>query len=151
MNNDLRSYVAGFLKEKRPLLDTMSCDATKGKCDGVAADLHDYLQERGVDSSMIIGTGLVPPIPANAHHDWLGFVGGDYENQQYLIHIVVQVGNQIIDLTNAQFGTFQRGYSKKGIHRLSEFTKMWRTVKPFTPLWRKAHRVARGYLNRNRP
>ena len=139
----LLGLVKDFLREVRPHLNPLSCDTTKGKCDGVATDLHYYLADHGVASQPLEGRGLIPPMGPKAHPDWIDFVGDDPKNQQYLAHVVVRVGNQVVDLTGAQFGMG----SGIVIEPLSAFRQRWQHIKEFTP-WKRvsASKVAAHYL-----
>lgn len=133
---DLKGLVKGFLSTQ-PHLDTLSCDATKGKCDGVSSRLFHYLTDQGVKAKVVEGRGLLESLGAEAHPDWISFVDGDTRNLAYLSHVVVVVGRTVIDLTSAQFG------QTRGVvfEPLSDFRKRWKSLRDFTAWGKTAEKA----------
>jgi tRNA nucleotidyltransferase/poly(A) polymerase/cation transport regulator ChaC/DNA topoisomerase IB len=121
---DLPALVAEFLKSPAgSYLDPMSCSGTKGRCDGVATRLCEFLAERGVSCEVWEGTGLIPPLGKDAHKEWLEFAG---DQQKFLFHVVTRVGNQVVDLTGAQYGA---AFAKPFVKPFSAFKAQWAKVR----------------------
>ncbi len=83
VRSDLEALTRQFLVEVHPNLNTHSCDATKGRCDGVSSRLHHWLADQGVESTLVEGRGLIPPLGAGANTDWVDFVAGDLTNSTW--------------------------------------------------------------------
>ena len=102
---------------------------TKGRCDGIATRMQKWLELRGIKSKIVQATGFIPPLGADAHPDWLGFSGKD---QKFLGHVVVRIGDKVIDLTSSQFG---KKYEKPYVMSMAEFRKRWKKIKTSDRLW----------------
>ena len=121
---NLPALVAEFLKTPAGSYpDPMSCSDTKGRCDGVATRFCEFLAERGVPCEVWEGTGLIPPLGKDAHKEWQEFAG---DQQKYLFHVVTRVGNQVVDLTGAQYGA---AFAKPFVKPFSTFKAQWTKVR----------------------
>ena len=128
MAQNLNKLIEEFLELIVPDMDINSPESVSGKCDGVSSDLHYFLKSRGVESSLIQGIGLKPPLGKNASKNLLGFLGTTPSHQKYFCHVVVKVGAQVIDLTGAQFGI-----GTSTVTSLPQFKSYWNRVKSFQP------------------
>lgn len=89
----------------------------------MSRDLHAFLHERGIESRVIEGVGFKAGVGEGATG-----VASDFRAEpQYLIHVVVRVGNRVIDLTMSQFGT---EYARPIIYPHATFKARWRKIKP---------------------
>ncbi len=137
---NLPALVAEFLKSPAGSYpDPMSCSDTKGRCDGVATRLCEFLAERGVPCEVWEGTGLIPPLGKDAHKEWLEFAG---DQQKFLFHVVARVGNKVVDLTGAQYGA---AFATPYIKPFSVFKAQWKKVRR-SPMSKSADRVALRFL-----
>jgi len=127
---NLNKLVAEYLSNEKYWNPSSPLD-TKGKCDGVATRMQDWLESRGIKSKIVQATGFVPPLGEDAHPDWLGFAGKD---QRFLGHVVVRIGNKVIDLTSSQFGKM---YEKPYVMTIGDFKKRWKKIKTSDRLWSK--------------
>ena len=125
----LREYVGEF-KDSQNHVCWLSAEV-KGRCDSVATDLYYFLKDKGLNAQLIEGRGLIPELPDDAHPEWIEFLAGDSNNRRFLIHVVVRVEGQVIDLTGSQFGT---GFQNE-IYPIQQFKRHWGRIHPFKP-WR---------------
>jgi len=115
LNNDIKKFIATdqFYKYSKTPEDF------RGSCDGISTDLYYFLQKKEYKVSMIQGHGAMFKIPDDHPHRGI---------PQHIIHVVVKIGNKIIDLTGLQFEL-----DKVRIISLSDFKKEFKTIKPFKP------------------
>lgn len=126
-STDLVDLVSVFMLDPKNKYRVWSCKKDmKGACDGVSEDLAQFLIDHGQPAEMLAGTGYNGKLSPDAHPEWLQFVASEPGAERYLFHVVVAVGDQVIDLTRAQFG------DSNWIYPRSEFYSQWNTVKPYT-------------------
>lgn len=125
---NFNTLIEEYLRLVRPNLDITSPESVSGKGDGVSSELFYLLESRGVESSLIQGVGLKPPMGKNASKNLLGLLGLTPSDQKYFCHVVVKVGAQVIDLTGAQFDV-----GMQAVMPLPQFKSYWNKVKPFQP------------------
>lgn len=122
-NYDLVDLVSKFMMSPENQYRVWSCkNDTKGACDGVSVDLAKFLKKHGVEATLLAGKGLTKPLSKNANPEWLNFVGQEEGAEKYLLHVVVAVGDQVVDLTSAQFG------ENEWIYPLEKFKQEWNKV-----------------------
>ncbi len=125
ISDGMEFYIDYFKKEDHITQLIKSFDNPndlKGFCDTISEKFANKLLEQGIKNvSLIEGVGLKQGLDKNAADAW-----NEYE-PKYLSHVVVRVGNKIIDLTGKQFGD---KYSKN-IIPLSEFKSYWNKVRVF--------------------
>jgi hypothetical protein len=127
-NYDLVDLVSKFMMSPENQYRVWSCkNDTKGACDGVSVDLAKFLEEHGVSATLLAGTGRTKPLSKDANPEWLNFVSQEEGAEQYLFHVVVVVGDQVIDLTSAQFG------ENDWLYPLSQFKQDWKKVQEYKP------------------
>ena len=124
----LTGLIRAFAKEYD--YPVRSCDLGRGDCDSVSNVLVDFLEDHGVSAVLLSGEGFVPPLGEDAEGLWIQ-LAGDKAFQETpdkgLMHVVVLVGDTVVDLTGRQFGS---DYADP-IYSLSEFKRRWeRTDSP---------------------
>ena len=121
----IKSLIEDFIKEDAFYKYLQTPDDFYGKCDGVSNDFYNYLSNKGIKASIIHGVGYFKTLDKNAAKNALKI------DPKYLTHVVVQVGNTIVDLTGKQFG-----YTPISIKPFSSFKKEWKTIKK-GPYWKR--------------
>ena len=103
-----------------------ACDLDRGDCDFMSNVFADWIEAEypGVDAKLLMGQGFIPPLGKDAEQLWLMLSGSDAfkKAEKPLNHVVVQVGNYVVDLTGRQFGV---KYSTH-IYPVSVFKKRWK-------------------------
>jgi hypothetical protein len=126
LENDIKLFISedSFYKHNKKPQDFT------GKCDGVATDLYYFLKDKDYEVKLIMGVGFKGKLPAHfsAHYKQAGL---DVPEPQYVSHVVVVVGNTVIDLTGGQFG-----FKNQRLLSLTQFKKEWDVIKPFKP-WKR--------------
>lgn len=100
-------------------------ETSKGTCNGVSEDLMRFLQKKGIGAKVIGCTGLLKPLPRDAHRDWKQYA----KERQYLWHAIVKVDDgTVIDLTGSQYG---KKFAGIRIMQYIELQKEWKSFKTF--------------------
>lgn len=125
----VKDVIGDFIKKSS--IDFNNPNETKGECDTIANKLYVDLSRNGIKNLEIIeGIGLKQGLgEKNAWED-------KKEDAKYFSHVVVKIGDNIIDLTGSQFG---KKYNKK-MYSFSDFKKNWTKIKD-GPYWSEAKKI----------
>jgi len=133
---NLQDLIKEFIKEDKFYKYYKSANDFYGKCDGIANDFYSFLTNKGLkNTSIITGIGYLKDLSKEA---------AEYAKKQeleFLTHVVVRVGNKVVDLTGKQFGE-----NSVRIVPFSTFKKEWTKIKK-GPYW-KISTVIEGIASR---
>lgn len=121
----LQDFIKEFVKDDEFYKYYKTANDFYGKCDGIANSFYTFLINKDLkNASIITGIGYLKDLPDNA-------ADKAKENEpEFLTHVVVRVGNKVVDLTGKQFG-------EKNIRIIpfSTFKKEWKKIKK-GPYWK---------------
>jgi len=93
-----------------------SCDLNRGDCIAISNVFAEWLEEKyGVQARLIKGTSFLSPIGTDAEEFW------NRMPKQSAMHVVVEIGNHIVDLSGSQFG---RQYSEP-VYDMNTLQQRW--------------------------
>ena len=122
---EIKTAVVEFLANPaHQLMHRQLCEHRHGSYEELLRNLHQLLSEKGFQPKIILARGFKGDL-LDAHPAWREFAGAGNP----IMHIVLRVGNLIIDIAGSQFGT---GYGNTMFRRMSAFRQYWRKTEDQT-------------------
>ena len=144
---EVERWAEDFAYENNYTLGT--CDLNRGDCDMMSNVFADWFEDQtGVALEIWSGQGFLPPLGKDANGLWL-MLSGDSAHERGvekpLGHVVVKMGDWVVDLTGGQFG----GLYSDPVYPFSVFKRNWSEVSRVRRADRKLNAIRKMMLQMN--
>ena len=118
---ELKKSVIDFLSKPEMLIQHRHlCEHKHGSYEELIRNLYQHLQEHGFQPSLVLARGFKGDL-MSAHPAWREFE----KNRNAIMHLVIRVGNMVIDIAGNQFG---QNYNQNMFRPVCECKKFWRKL-----------------------